>query len=93
LSPKTDPCCADFEASLENMIGRVEDEQGFLSTYVCHKCGKEMAQKDKIRRHVEVHMDLHLPCTLCGKVLKTRNAMSHHYSKAHGQSVPYTAVQ
>ena len=73
------------------MIRRVEDGGGPIS-YVCQRCGKTMAQKDKIRRHVEVHLDLQLPCTLCGKVLKTRNALSQHYTGVHGQTVSYTNV-
>ena len=78
----------DFNMALEAMIGRVEDS----GIYVCHQCGKRMLQKDKIKRHAEVHLNLALPCNMCGKVLKTRNALAQHYSVTHGQTVSYTNV-
>ena len=78
----------DFNLALEAMIGRVEES----GIYVCHQCGKRMLQKDKIKRHAEVHLNLALPCNMCGKVLKTRNALAQHYSGTHGQTVSYTNV-
>ena len=78
----------DINLALEGMIGRVEDS----GIYVCHQCGKRMIQKDKIKRHAEVHLNLALPCNMCGKVLKTRNALAQHYSGTHGQTVSYTNV-
>ena len=81
-------CILDFNLALEAMIGRVEDS----GIYVCHQCGKRMLQKDKIKRHAEVHLNLALPCNMCGKVLKTRNALAQHYSGTHGQTVSYTNV-
>ena len=93
IRSKYEKCCStlndfilEFNLALEAMIGR--DVEG----YMCHQCGKRMQQKDKIKRHVEVHLSLALPCSICGKVLKTRNALAQHYSSTHGQTVSYTNV-
>ena len=79
----------EFNLALETMIGRVEEEGGTFK-YVCNNCGKTMPKKDKMRRHVEVHLDVTHPCAMCDKTFKTRNALSHHYSGVHGQNVSYS---
>jgi len=67
----------------------VLDEGAFK--YVCGRCGKVMPKKDKMRRHVEVHLDLTHSCNQCEKTFKTRNALSHHYKSEHGQKVSYSS--
>lgn len=63
-----------------------------LGVYVCKSCGKRMANKTKIKRHAEVHLDLSHPCSVCGKQFKTRNALSQHYSSIHGQTVSHNVL-
>ena len=72
------------------MIERIED--GATPEYSCKSCGKRMTNRSKMRRHVEVHFDMNLPCAICHKIFKTRNALSQHYNAAHKGEVlsPWT---
>ena len=80
----------ELNQALEEMIGRVADSDG-KTCYMCSRCGKVMPKRDKMRRHVEVHLDMTHFCALCEKTFKTRNALSHHYRGVHGQNVSYSA--
>ena len=81
----------DFNEILETMIERCADE-GLQSVYMCKSCGKRMANKTKIKRHAEVHLDMNHKCTFCYKSFKTRNALSQHYSTSHGQTVSHNML-
>ena len=85
----TEPSVLDFNLVLETMVERCSVE---LGVYVCKSCGKRMANKTKIKRHAEVHLDLSHPCSVCGKQFKTRNALSQHYSSIHGQTVSHNVL-
>ena len=63
-----------------------------LAQYECLTCAKTMQDKTKMRRHVEVHMDMTHNCIVCQKIFKTRNALSTHYTRQHGEEVvsPWT---
>ena len=80
----------ELNRALEEMIARDTDADG-RTCYTCNTCGKVMQKRDKMRRHVEVHLDMTHPCYICGKNFKTRNALSHHYRGVHGQNVSYNA--
>lgn len=80
----------EFNLALEAMIEKCEDE--LASVYTCLNCGKRMANKTKIKRHVEVHLEISRPCTICFKNFKTRNALSQHYSVVHGQTVSHNSL-
>ena len=67
---------------LEGLITR--GEGGRLS---CTHCGKQFDDMYKVRRHAETHMGMELPCEMCAKVCKTRNALSIHYARVHGDQV------
>ena len=86
---KTDIALSRIQLGFGDHDMRVEEEGGTFK-YVCNNCGKTMPKKDKMRRHVEVHLDVTHPCAMCDKTFKTRNALSHHYSGVHGQNVSYS---
>ena len=77
----------DLNAALEAMI---QKEGG--GRYSCLECGKNMADKSKIKRHAENHLNMAHPCIVCQKVFKTRNALAHHYTREHPNEVisPWT---
>ena len=77
----------DLNAALEAMV---QKEGG--GRYSCLECGKNMADKSKIKRHAENHLNMVHPCIVCQKVFKTRNALAHHYSREHPKEVisPWT---
>ena len=77
----------ELNAVVESMIQR---EGG--GRYSCLECGKNMADKSKIKRHAEVHLDMSHPCIVCEKVFKTRNVLATHYTRDHPKQVssPWT---
>ena len=81
----------DLNSILDEQISRSK-EKGAPSTYTCNACGKTMTDKTKMRRHVELHLDLKHFCTICHKNFNTRNALSQHYYNHHGQNVSHTVL-
>ena len=81
----------DLNSILDEQISRSK-EKGAPSTYTCNTCGKTMTDKTKMRRHVELHLDLKHFCTICHKNFNTRNALSQHYYNHHGQNVSHTVL-
>jgi DNA-directed RNA polymerase subunit RPC12/RpoP len=67
------------------MIARCEGPG--LARYQCMTCGKTMADRSKMKRHAEVHLDSAHNCIVCQRVFKTRNSLSVHYSQAHKHEV------
>ena len=67
---------------LDAMITR--NKEGGSSKYLCQTCGKPMADKTKMRRHVEVHLvGMSFSCELCGKHSKSTHGLYQHKSKCH----------
>ena len=81
----------DLNSILDEQISRSK-KKGAPSTYTCNTCGKTMTDKTKMRRHVELHLDLKHFCTICHKNFNTRNALSQHYYNHHGQNVSHTVL-
>merc|ERR1711994_919009 len=73
----------DFNQILEDLIVRPEN----AGKLTCAQCGKTFDDMYKIRRHAETHLGMRLPCNLCDKVCSTRNALSIHYARVHGDQV------
>jgi len=72
----------DFNASLDSMMAKQEDEG--VMRFKCLTCGKTMAAKKDLRRHVETHLDLSHPCGICqDKSFKSRSSLANHYSIYH----------
>ena len=55
------------------------------SVWRCLDCGKEYKLKGDTSRHVEAHHIDHpgLECSLCGKILKTRESLRSHMNQTH----------
>ena len=71
---------------IESMIRR--DQFG---KHECTTCGKFFDTKQRVKRHVEVHLSIANPCIVCEKVFRTRNALSTHYTRHHQEVVsPWT---
>ena len=73
----------DLNQILEDLIVRPEN----AGKLTCAQCGKTFDDMYKIRRHAETHLGMRLPCNLCDKVCSTRNALSIHYARVHGDQV------
>ena len=54
---------------------------------VCGKCRKTFESKRKLMLHIEGHLNLRFPCTLCDAVPRTRNALVEHCRSQHANSI------
>ena len=77
----------DLNAALEAMI---QKEGG--GRYSCLECGRNMADKSKIKRHAEIHLNIAHSCIVCQKVCNTRAVLAMHYTREHPNEVisPWT---
>ena len=73
---------------LEEKINR-NVEKAENGMFKCTLCGKEAKQKIQIQYHIEgIHMEgLSLPCNICGRTFRSRNAFTIHKFRAHNQKV------
>jgi len=55
--------------------------------FQCSDCGKILVSKAKIMVHLETHLGLSLPCSLCANIYKTRKSLANHYQTKHAASV------
>jgi len=77
----------DFNSVLDSMIRSCEAEDSGQIKLMCVSCGKIMARRKDLRRHVETHLDMTHPCGICQKVMKTRSSLAAHYSMYHKNEV------
>jgi len=79
----------DLNSLCDSMIAKYENDG--LSTakyrYVCTQCGKVITSKKDMRRHVETHLDISHPCSVCKRTFKTRSSLALHYSLYHKNEV------
>ena len=63
-------------------------EKSSDGTYTCKICGKgSVKQRVHIRNHIETHLEgLSFDCQQCGKVFRSRNALSKHIHYQHKSS-------
>jgi len=55
--------------------------------FQCNDCGKILVSRAKIIVHLEAHLGLSLPCSLCANTYKTRKSLANHYQTKHAASV------
>lgn len=78
----------DEKRVLEEKINRnVEKAENGL--FKCLLCGKEAKQKIQIQYHIEgIHMEgLSLPCSICERTFRSKNAFTIHKFREHNQKV------
>ena len=75
------------------LLGNATELDGAIDQYLvmgmegslqCIECGMSGKKRD-VRRHIEAkHMaNTHVSCSLCGKVVKTRDSLRKHMEKEH----------
>jgi len=72
-----------LDQQILGMIERTEDRY-----WRCTECGKTSIGKTDVSRHVEATHIIDHPgftCSLCGKMVKTRDSMRKHMEKEHRQ--------
>jgi len=70
---------------ISGKMTKVSEYGSNRSVWRCLDCGKEYKQKGDTSRHVEAHHIDHpgLECSLCGKILKTRESLRGHMNQSH----------
>merc|ERR1712098_727750 len=74
----------DNSTSLQEIDQRVSEmvASNGNGEYYCKMCGKTGKHLGHIRAHSEIHlMGVAFPCSICGKHLRSRNALSLHLSR------------
>ena len=60
------------------------------NVWECSECGKQASQRTDLKKHIEAaHLNLQLPCDLCGVPFKTRHHRQTHVRTTHGYSSKY----
>ena len=78
----------DLDNKIKTLMGRGENMikkgNGMIRAYVCQVCGKE-GESMNIKSHIEAHHleGISIPCKLCGKTFRSRNALSMHNFRNH----------
>jgi uncharacterized Zn-finger protein len=63
----------------------IEKKVKLEEIFVCNTCGKEFNTKNKLRRHMPVHIVIQ--CTECNKTFSTRTHLRFHIQTLHTKSV------
>ena len=91
LMPKVSVLSANLQELDETVKTMMETSENVIKvgnqqrrSKICKECGKEGDATD-IKRHIETnHLEgVSVPCNFCGKILRSRNALSGHISKNH----------
>jgi uncharacterized C2H2 Zn-finger protein len=71
---------ADIDRRVAELTARSATNQ-----YQCLECGKVASQRTDLKKHIEAaHLQLALPCHLCGQIFKTRHGRQTHRRVQHG---------
>lgn len=69
-------------AEISKRIKKISNDKG--TGWKCNVCGKIYKKKDKLKNHVEIHLDcFNYVCIHCKKEHKTRSALSGHMYYQH----------
>ena len=71
---------AKFKEKIEALIEKNGD---VWRCVVCGKSADESKGRDRLKNHVQIHMDLTHACDVCGKTCNTKSALGQHMYKQH----------
>jgi len=77
----------ELDTQINTLMRKIGNEMG-KKVWECLACGKMMAGKNDMSRHVEsTHIEFPgVSCHLCGKLSKKRNALRNHIYAVHNDS-------
>ena len=67
----------------EKIFELIDKDGDLWSCKVCGKSAQESKARDRLKNHVQIHMDLTHACDLCGKTCSTKGALGQHMYKQH----------
>ena len=70
----------DFKAKIEALI---EKNGEVWRCVVCGKSAEESKARDRLKNHVQIHMEVTHACDVCGKTCNTKSALGQHMYKQH----------
>ena len=71
---------AKFKEKIETLIEKNGD---VWRCVVCGKSADESKGRERLKNHVQIHMDLTHACDVCGKTCNTKPALGQHMYKQH----------
>ena len=71
---------AKFKERIEALIEKNGD---VWRCVVCSKSADESKGRERLKNHVQIHMDLTHACDVCGKTCNTKSALGQHMYKQH----------
>ena len=76
--------------AVENLMLRINDDNGQCSGWTCTQCEKITSIKSHMREHIEgFHIkDFKLFCKFCSREYRTRRSLRNHYQKKHKDENP-----
>ena len=74
----------EFKAKIAALIEKIGE---VWRCVVCGKSAEESRARDRLKNHVQIHMDLTHPCDVCGKTCSTKAALGQHMYKQHKEVV------
>jgi len=77
------------ESDIDEQVAALTKKCG-PTAWVCTDCGKRASQRTDLKKHIEAaHLNLYLPCDVCGAPFKTRHHRQNHMRTAHGMTSKY----
>ena len=85
LDNTTDSFVETENRDLTQLANKIEDMiEKVGGLWTCKMCGKSSNMKQRIRQHVEIHIDgFTHPCNTCGKSFRSKNSLRKHKSLYH----------
>ena len=75
--------CGSCEKSFMTKSGLFTHRQSHEEGYKCPDCGKVLATKESLKRHLMCHHEKRFSCTKCGKGFTTNAALALHDNSIH----------
>jgi len=75
----------ELDDLIAQSMSLVVDETG-LKVWTCHLCNRTNKEKQDIKRHMEIHLQVQHDCPHCDKQVKTREALRKHIYRYHKQT-------
>jgi len=75
---------AELDDLIAQSMSLIVDETG-SRVWTCHLCNRTNKEKQDIKRHMEIHLQVQHDCPHCDKQVKTREALRKHIYRYHKQ--------